>query len=189
MNYCTEEQGMNQPLNIQPNQFTTTPPLSPSQPPSSINPTTSNTPGMNFPTTPTPQITITFNQPTTTLTVVYIPTNRPNQPTNVKEFNVTFSYPNGQTTNFTSIIPSTSTTTTSTTTQAAAGIPSVTTTTTTTPSTTAVILPSNDSPQVDLPPNFQVPQGTIMIITITVTTSQLPATGVCNINFFSSIFS
>ena len=114
MNYCTQEKGMNQPLNIRPDQVTSNPPSNQTTPPSDINPT-SSTPGLNFPSNNT-QINVTLDQPAT-LTIIYVPTNRPNQPTNVDEFVVVFVYPNGTTSRlYTSQIPSSSTTTTTTTT-------------------------------------------------------------------------
>ena len=109
MNYCTEEKGMNQPLTIQPNQVTSNQPFNQTTPPGDINPTTT-TPGLNFPST-NPLINITLDQPAA-LTVIYVPTDRPNQPTNVKQFVVVFVYPNGTTSEaFLSQIPSTSGTT------------------------------------------------------------------------------
>jgi len=172
MNYCTEELGMNQPLTIQPNQVTSSPPSDQTIPSGDINPTTiTTTPGLNF-SSPNPQINITLDQPAS-LTVIYVPVDRPDQPTNVDQFTVVFVYPNGTTSQqFTSEIPSTGSTTTTT---PSTGAPSETPTT---PSPSGIVPPSNVSPQVDLPPNFQVPNGTIVIVTITSTTDNLPATGV-----------
>ncbi|CAF1682168.1 unnamed protein product, partial [Didymodactylos carnosus] len=117
-----------------------------------------------------PEINITLDQPAT-LTLIYVPVDRPNQPSNVNEFTVQFFYPNN--TNsilFTSIIPSIPETTTTTTT----GIPSPSgiplETTTTTPS--RLVPPSNISPQVDLTPNFRVPENTIIVIKIILTEDQ-----------------
>jgi hypothetical protein len=171
MNYCVEENGMNQPLTIQPNQVSSNQPFDQTTPSTGdINPTTT-TPGLNFPST-NPLINVTLDQPAA-LTVIYVPTDRPNQPTNVEQFVVTFVYPNGTTSQtFLSQTPSISGTTPS------AGVPSETTTTLPTPS--GVVPPSADSPQVDLPPNFQVPANTIVIINITSTTYNTPPTGVCN---------
>ena len=184
MNYCTEVKGMNQPLTIQPGQMTSNPSPSPSpssSQPSDINPT-STTPGLSF-SKPTPQINITIVKETT-ITIIYIPTDRPNQPTNVKQFVIVFVFPNNTRTPDTpSTVPSTSaTTTTTTTTTPATGASS---TTTTTPSTSAIVPPSDRSPQVDLPANFRVPTGTIIIITIISTTDQQNPTGVCNMIFYS----
>ena len=169
MNYCTQQNGMNQPLTITPDQVTSNPPPQSTTPLSGINPT-STTPGLDFP-TPNPQINVTLNQPAI-LTVVYLPNDRPNQPSNVQQFQVVFIYPNGTTST-----PFTSTT---------ASILSTTSTSTTTPSTifttsgtTTIVPPSNISPQVDLPPNFQVPTNTIVVITITSTTNGTNPTGVC----------
>jgi hypothetical protein len=172
MNFCVEEKGMNQPLTITPDQVQSNPQPQPTTPPGDINPTP-GTPGLNYP-SPNPQINVTLNQPTT-LTVIYLPVDTPNKPSNVQTFQVVFVYPNGTTsTPFTSIIPSTSTTTTTTT--PSTGTPSPVFTT---PSTTAVVLPSSTSPQVDLPPNFQLPPNTVVVITITSTTNGSNPTGVC----------
>ncbi|CAF1010447.1 unnamed protein product, partial [Rotaria sordida] len=170
MNYCIEEKGMNEPLNIKPNQVILNPSPEQTTPPGDINPTLT-TPGLNFPPlTMNPEINITLDQPAT-LTLIYVPVDRPNQPSNVNEFTVQFFYPNN--TNsilFTSIIPSIPETTTTTTT----GIPSPSgiplETTTTTPS--RLVPPSNISPQVDLTPNFRVPENTIIVIKITLTEDQ-----------------
>jgi hypothetical protein len=153
MNYCVEEKGMNQPLTIQPNQVTSNQPFDQTTPPTgNINPT-STTPGLDFPST-SPLINITLTQ-SAALTLVYLPTDRPNQPTNVQQFALVFAYPNGTLSEqYTSQTLSTSGTTT------------------TTPSTGA---PSDVSPQVDLPPNFQVPNGTVLMIMITSTqNSEIP---------------
>jgi hypothetical protein len=89
---------------------------------------------------------------------------------------VVFVYPNGTTSQeFTSNLPSTSGTTT-TITALSTGAPSQTTTT---PSTSDVVPPSDSSPQVDLPPNFYLPTGSIVVINITSTKYEMPATGVC----------
>jgi hypothetical protein len=172
MNYCVEENGMNQPLTIQPNQVTSDQPYDQTTPTTGdINPTTS-TLGLNFPSTG-PLINITLVQPAT-LTLVYLPTDRPNQPTNVEQFALVFAYPNGTISDqFTSQTPSTSGTTPS------SGVPSGTTTTTTTPTTPSGVVPPSDvSPQVDLPPNFQVPNGTVLMIVITSTQNSANPSGV-----------
>jgi hypothetical protein len=170
MNYCTEENGMNQPLTIQPNQVTSNQPFDQTTPTTGdINPTTS-TPGLNFPSI-NPLINITLDQPAS-LTVIYVPTDRPNQATNVEQFVVVFVYPNGTTSQpFTSQTPSTTGTTTP-----SIGVSLETTTTLPTPS--GVVAPSAVSPQVDLPPNFQVPENTAVIINITSTQQNAPPTGV-----------
>jgi hypothetical protein len=175
MNYCVEENGMNQPLTIQPNQVTSNQPYNQTTPATGdINPTTS-TLGLNFPST-NPLINITLDQPAS-LTLVYVPTDRPNQPTNVNRFVVVFVYPNGTSSQpFPSQILSTSGTTT--TTPSSIGLPSGTSMTTpTTPS--GVVPPSDVSPQVNLPPNFQVPQSTIITISGITTTDGFSPTGVC----------
>ena len=174
MNYCTEEKGMNQPLTIQPDQVISSPPSNPTTPSGDINPTT-GTPGLDFPSS-NPVINITFDQPAT-LTVIYVPTDRTNQPTTVQNFTIQFVYPNGTTSEvFPSQTPSATGTTTTTTTTPSTGVPGETTTTLPTPS--GVVPPSPSSPQVDLPSNFQVPQNTTVIITITSTKNDSPATGV-----------
>jgi hypothetical protein len=178
MNYCVEENGMNQPLTIQPNQVTSNQPYNQTTPATGdINPTTT-TLGLNFPSTGS-VINITLDQPAA-LTVIYVPTDRPNLPTNVEQFVVVFVYPNGTTSQpFTSQTPSTTGTTTPST-----GVSLETTTTLPTPS--GVVPPSAVSPQVDLPPNFQVPENTTVIINITSTQQNAPPTGVCH-PFFSLI--
>lgn len=176
MNYCVEEKGMNQPLTIQPEQVKSNP--TPDQTtPGDINPTGTK-PGLDF-TTPNPQINVTLDQPAK-LTVVYVPVDRPEQPSNVKTFTVVFIFPDGTNSpSFTSKIPSPGATTT----------PSgASSDKTTTPSTTAVFAPSPASPQVDLPRNFQVPQSTVVSITITSTSDRLNPQDVCTVCFsrFSS---
>jgi len=172
VNYCTEENGMNQPLTIQPNQVTSNQPLNQTTSSADINPTTTS-PGINFPLT-NPLINITLNQPAT-LTLIYLPTDRPNQPTNVNEFSVVFVYPNGTSSDlFTSEIPSSSGTTTTTTTSSTV----TPLETTTTPSTSGIVPPSDVSPQVNLPPNFEVPLGTVITITNISTSDGLNPIGV-----------
>jgi hypothetical protein len=169
MNYCVAEKGMNQPLTIQPNQVTSSQPFDQTTPPTGdINPT-STTPGLDFPST-SPLINITLTQPAT-LTLVYLPTDRPNQPTNVQQFELVFAYPNGtlseQYTSQTLSASGTTTTTPST------GAPSGTT-----PTPSGVVPPSDVSPQVDLPANFQVPNGTVLMIMITSTENSQNPRGV-----------
>ena len=172
MNYCVEEKGMNQPLTIQPEQVQSNP--SPDQTtPGDINPT-GTTPGLDFPTL-YPQINVTLDQPAK-LTVVYVPVDRPGQPSNVKTFTVVFIYPDGSTSSsFDSKIPSPGATTTTTPSSGASSE------TTTTPSTTGVFAPSTVSPQVDLTKNFQVPKGTVVSITITSTSDLLNPQNVCTV--------
>ena len=175
MNYCAQRNGMNQPLTIQPSQVTFDSPSDQSPSSTDINPT-STTPGFTF-TTPNPEIIVTLYQPTT-LTVIYLPNDRPNQPSNVKDFAVVFTYPNGTTTTpFTSTTVSASTAQTSTTTPLAG----------TTSGTTTVVPPSNASSQLNLPPNFDVPETTTITIRITSTTDELNPTGVC-VDFLSLFF-
>ena len=164
MNYCVEENGMNQPLTIQPNQFISYPSPNQTTPSGNINPT-STTPGLDFP-TKNPKINVTLDQPAT-LTVIYVPVDRPKQPSNVNGFTVVFVYPNGDVSPpFNSEIPSGGSTTTT----PSSGVPSETTTT---PSTSGIVPPSDVSPQVDLPTNFRLPTGTVIVITITSTNDKL----------------
>ena len=175
MNYCAQQNGMNQPLTIQPSQITFDSPSNQSPSSTNINPT-STTSGFTF-STPNPGINVTLDQPTT-LTVIYLPNDRPNQPSNVQQFQVVFVYPNGSTSpTFTSTTASTSSAITSTTTPSAG----------TTPSTTTVVPPSDVSSKVDLPPNFDVPAKTTVMIMITSTTDGLYPTGVCD-DFLSLFF-
>ena len=166
---------MNQPLTIQPGQVSFDSPSNQSPSSTDINPTSTTT-GFTFTTTPNPRINVTLDQPTT-LTVIYLPNDRPNQPSNVKDFGVVFIYPDGSKSQpFTSTTVSTSSAITSTTTPSAG----------TTPGTTTVVPPSDVSPRVDLPTNFDVPAKTTMIIMITSTTDGLYPTGVC-FNLFTFI--
>ena len=175
MSYCAQQNGMNQPLTIQPSQVSFDSPSNQSPSSTDINPT-STTPGFTF-TTPNPGISVTLDQPTT-LTVIYLPNDRPNQPSNVKDFAVLFTYPNGSTTTpFTSTTVSASIAQTSTTTPLAG----------TTSGTTTVVPPSNASPQVNLPSNFDVPEETTLTIRITSTTDGFNPTGVCD-DFLSLFF-
>jgi hypothetical protein len=170
MNFCVEENGMNQPLTITSNQVQF---YSPPTQSTDINPTPT-TPGLTF-TTPNPRISVTLTQPTT-LTVIYLPVDRPNNPSNVNDFAVVLTYPNGTTsTPYTSTTPSTSAGTTTTTPTPSAGAPSAASTT---QSPTAVVPLSDVSPRVDLPPNFDVPSNTVVTIMITTTTDGSNPTGV-----------
>jgi hypothetical protein len=164
MNYCVDEQGMNQPLTIPLDKVSSNQPFEQTTPSGGdINPTT-NTPGLNFPTT-SPLINITLTQPAT-LTLVYVPTDRPNQLTNVQQFTLIFAYPDGSLSDqYTSTPSSTSGTTAPTT-------------------SNGVVLPSNVSPQVDLPSNFDVPTGTVLMIAITSTESSEAPRGVSTHLFF-----
>ena len=157
MNYCVEERGMNQPLIIRTDQVSTNPSVTPTD----INPT-SSTSGLNF-TTMNPEISIRLDQPAT-LTLVYLPVDRTDQPSNVREFNLVFVYPNGsQSDTYPSTNPDDFTTTPS------SGTTSETTTAVST--TAGVFPPSILSPQVNLPTNFQVPEGTVLVIKITRTSN------------------
>jgi hypothetical protein len=176
MNFCVEENGMNQPLTITSDQVQFDSPPTQS---TDINPTPT-TPGLTF-TTPNPRISVTLTQPTT-LTVIYLPVDRPNNPSNVNDFAVVLTYPNGTTsTPYTSTTPSTSAGTTTTTPTPSAGAPSAASTT---PSPTAVVPLSDVSPRVDLPPNFDVPFNTVLTIMITTTTDGSNPTGVYKHFFF-----
>lgn len=170
MNYCVEQNGMNAPLTIQPSQVTSKPSADPTTPAGDINPTSTTT-GLSFP-TPNPEISVTLDQPAT-LTVVYVPVDRPDRPSNVNAFTVVFVYPDGTSSQpYESKIPSAGRTTT--TTESGA-----TSQATTTVSTTGVFAPSDVSPQVDLPVNFRVPQGTVIVITVTSTSDQSNPRDVC----------
>ncbi|CAM4880153.1 unnamed protein product [Rotaria socialis] len=148
MSYCTQQNGMNQPLTIQPTQVTSNPPPETT---GNINPTL-NTPGFNYPSM-YPEINVTLVQPAT-LTLIYIPVDRQDRPSNVNRFIVKFVYPDSSTTSqFSSEIPSTTETT-------------ISSGTTTTLSTTVVFPPSDASPRVNLPPNFHLPNGTIIVIDV-----------------------
>jgi hypothetical protein len=83
MNYCTQQNGMNQPLTIQPGQVSFDSPSNQSPSSTDINPTSTTT-GFTFTTTPNPRINVTLDQPTT-LTVIYLPNDRPNLTSNVKD--------------------------------------------------------------------------------------------------------
>ena len=157
---CNEETGMDQPVDIQPEQVTYSEQPVETSPPGDINPTTT-TPGLNFP-SENPEINVTLDSPAT-VTVVYVPKDRPDEPSNVDEFTVVFVYPNGTTSEtFTSTPPS----------------PSESAETTTTPSPSGTVPPSDESPKVTLPPYFEVPEGTTVVITITSTDDDQPPTGV-----------
>ncbi len=176
MNYCAQQNGMNQPLTIQPGQVSFDSPSDQSPSSTDINPTSTTT-GFTFTTTLNPRINVTLDQPTT-LTVIYLPNDRPNQRSNVKDFAVVFIYPDGSTSQpFNSTTVSTSSAVTSTTTPLAES----------TPGTTTVVPPSDVSPRVDLPRNFDVPANTIVTIIITSTTNGLYPTGVRE-PFFSFSF-
>ena len=166
---CTKQEGMNQPLPIGSEQVTFSP--LPAQPlPADVNPTSSN-PGVSFPSSNTPQINVTLDQPAN-LTVVYLPIDRTNQPSNVNAFTVTVVYPdNTPPQTFNSVIPAET---------------ELTTTTVATP-TGGIFPPSSQSPQVDLPGIFSVPQGTTLVITITSTNNGLYPTGVCANSIFHAI--
>ena len=51
-----------------------------------------------------------------------------------------------------------------------------------------VVPPSDVSPQVDLPSNFRVPEGTIVVINVTSTTDQKPPSDVCIVSFVFTVF-
>ena len=105
---------------------------------------------------------------------MYQLTDQINQAPNVEEISVVLVYPDRTTSpSYSSVIPSAGATTTTT---PATGVPP---SAPTTPSTTAVVPPSPQSPQVDLPPNTRVPEGTIIVITITATKDLTPPQDVC----------
>jgi hypothetical protein len=160
---------MDQPLTIQPVQVASDSSLAQTTPVVDINPTTS-TPGLTF-TSKNPQINITLVQPAA-LTLVYIPTDRPNEATNVNQFGVQIAYVNGTVSEeFISVIPSATTTPITTT-----GVPIETTTIS---SASGVVPPSDVSPQVNLPPNSLAATGSKLIINIKSTNDDANASGVC----------
>jgi hypothetical protein len=65
--------------------------------------------------------------------------------------------------------------------------PALTSGTTTPTTSNGVVLPSNVSPQVDLPSNFDVPSGTVLMIAITSTENSQAPRGVSTHSFFSRI--
>ena len=161
---------MNEPVNIRPDQVTYKEKPQEPIPSDGINPTPEN-PGLTYTKDePTPTISVKLDQPTT-LTVIYVPNDRPNEPSNVNTFTVVFTYPNE--TKSREYPSSTAGSTTTTTTPS--GVPSLPQTTPTTP---GVQPPSPASPKVDLEPNFYVPPGTVITFTITSTTDDQPPTGV-----------
>jgi hypothetical protein len=169
---------MNQPLTIQPDQVTFSPPPTNTDNPSYINPTPSS-PGMTF-NTPTPTINVTLKQPAT-ITVIYIPKQ---PPSNVYSFTVIVYLPNTTVLTFPSTMPPSAGAST-TPFGGASTTPSVLSSqTTTTPITTSIQPLSDSSPRVDFPPNFQVPTGTVIGIMITATTTPANPTAV-RIRFFS----
>jgi hypothetical protein len=158
MSYCVEQKGMNQPLSLTPDQVTSNPAPTSS---GDINPKPDTT-GYTF-TSLNPVINVVLKE-TTTVTVIYLPNDRPNKPSNVNQFVVTVSYPDGRTPDeLTSTTPTSGATTT--TTPSPSGSE-------TTPSSNAVILPSSSSPQVNLPTNYRLPVGAVISITIISTTNQ-----------------
>jgi len=164
---------MDQPLTIQPVQVASDSSLAQTTPVVDINPTTS-TPGLTF-TSKNPQINITLVQPAA-LTLVYIPTDRPNEATNVNQFGVQIAYVNGTVSEeFISVIPS-ATTTPITTPVTTTGVPIETTTIS---SASGVVPPSDVSPQVNLPPNSLAATGSKLIINIKSTNDDANASGVC----------
>ena len=145
--------------------MTSNPPPEQTIPPGDINPTLAK-PGLKF-LSMNPRINITFDHPAA-LALIYLPADRPNKPSNVNEFVVLFVYPNGTKSRpFTSRIPWPGRTDRTSTPPSGISLE-----TSTIPSTTGVFPPSEASPQVDLPPNFRVPEGTKMMLVITSTTDR-----------------
>ena len=161
---CAEGSGMNQPLYIQPEQVTYMQEPEQSSSPSDINPTTT-TSGVDFE-HDYPEIHINLDQ-AATVSIVYVPVDRPNEPTNVRRFVLAFRYPNGtQSPPYYSQIPSDGAT------------PSAT--------SNGFVLPSSVSPQVILPSDYYVPSGTILLLGIISTSDDAPPQ---NVSFFTSPFS
>jgi len=167
MNYCVEQQGMNEPLTIRPGQVKYEPLP---ETPGDINPTVTN-PGLTYTNEPTPKINVTLDQPAT-LTVIYVPIDRLDKPSNVIDFYVKFVYPNDTTSILYTSTPARTPETTTT-----SGL-STPTTTTAAGTTAGVQPPSSDSPHINLPPNFRVPENTVIMIMIKSTPNNEPPTGV-----------
>ena len=161
---------MNEPLTIQPSQVKYQPEPETTTTPGDINPTVTK-PGLKYTDELTPKINVTLDQPAT-LTVIYVPINRLNEPSNVKDFYVKFVYPNDNTSDvYTSTVAGTPETTTT------SGLS--TSTTTTAAGTTAGVQPvSSVDPHINLPSNFRVPENTVIMIMIKSTTNDKPPTGV-----------
>lgn len=160
MNYCVEQKGMNQPLTIEPDQVKINP--EPKSSTGDINPK-ADTPGLSFDTM-NPSFEITVKEPAT-FTVIYLPNDRPNRPSNINQFVVVISFPDGRPSEeFTSNTPTSALTTTTPSSGAASE--------TTTPSSNAVVPPSSSSPQVNLPVNYRIPVGAVITITVISTTNQ-----------------
>jgi hypothetical protein len=160
---------MNAPVTITDVTYSTQPEST--TPPGDINPTLTK-PGLNFPDDNTPTISVKLDQPTN-ITLIYVPVDRPDKPTNVEQFVVTFKYPDGTTSpQYTSTLAAQTTTTTT-----PAGLPS-TTSTAPPPTGAGVQPPSTASPQVDLEPNFSVPKDTVVQITVILTPGGQTPTGV-----------
>ena len=167
-------------LSIQRNQVRSNPPPEETTPPGDINPTLTK-PGLRF-SSINPRINVTLNQ-AATLALIYLPVDRPNQPSNVNEFVVVFFYVDGTNSQpFTSRIPSTSRT------DEAATLPlGISSEASTTSSRNRAFPPSDASPRIDLPPNFRVPQGTKLMLIITSTRDRSKPTGV-SVLFFGHCF-
>jgi hypothetical protein len=170
--YCVAEGGMNQPLNIPTSKVTSDD--STVNQPIDINPNSTN-PGVTF-SNSQPSLTFPLDK-SQEFTVLYLPNDRPNQPSNIQSFNVTVYTPNtDQPQTFQSTKPSASSTTTST--------PSTGATSTTPSTTTAVVPLTPASPRVEFLPGTTFPAGSTIIITITGTTDGTNPKAVCH-NFFS----
>jgi hypothetical protein len=173
MTACAETKGMNEALKIRPDQVKSSVSPSTGTKPLDINPTTT-TDGVSYP-TPKPITNFTLDAPST-LTVVYVPTLRGDKPSNVVQFRLSFYYPDGRPT--VTYLSTSRSDGASTTTTPSSGASSETTQA---PTTSGVVLPSSSSPRVDLPPNFLVPQGTIVSIEILSTIDDANVQGVCTV--------
>ena len=159
LNYCGEQIGMGQPLVIQAEQVSFKLAPGEGRPSGDINPTI-ETSGVDLPSKAT-EIIITMVE-STVLTTIYIPTNRPGQSTNVIEFTVVIIDTNSTVPiQFTSVLPSSSEPTT--TALSTAG---------------GVVLPSDNSPQVKLTPDFELSKDSTITIRDIKTTDGLSPTGV-----------
>jgi hypothetical protein len=165
--YCEGTTGMKQPIYIQPEQVSTKPaPTNPSAV-DGVNPTDKNT-GLNF-SNATVQVSIIVQEALKDFIIYTVP----NAVNNIEELKLTIKFSDGtQSAVYTSVRPSTRGTTTPST---GSGSES-----TTTPSTAnGILLPTEDSLVIQIPPYLDVPVNSTLIIDVTKTKDNLPAEGVC----------
>ena len=146
--YCEETNGMYGPLEIDSWQVNSDPPPVSTTPISGINPSKPGS-GVSF-ADPHPQIYITLSSDTT-ITVIWIPTNASSGTCNVLIFQMTIVYPNGTKSSIHTSVTKPS--------QESA-----------TPSTSGVGPEVGSNPYVTFGPNLQLPNGTVLIISIVSTT-------------------